>query len=168
MCFSPQKHFIHKQAKTEEDFKLIKKMMKDNDFYYTTESWVGWRMFNLKNIFNIIHYDFNTPIGFSTFELKETGKVAETDYKAKPFIWVLYLLVDRKYQNLGYGTKIINFYKVYAERKNKYMLVIDLDREENYQRLLTYYKKQGFIEFYDGFSLTQKMRVMITNPLQYN
>ncbi len=145
MCFSPIKSFNNHIAETIDDKKKIKAMMARNDFYYFDNIKLGWSGMDNESVIWVLHYDFNTLIGFSCYKHDKTSPTKYNGGKARDYMWLLYLLIDKEYQSCGYGTKIINEYKTLARLKKQWVLILDLDKgKDNYYKLIDFYTKLGF------------------------
>ena len=154
MCFKKLQTNWTKVMTTNDDVKLIKEMMKRNDFYYKEEEKRGWS--NINGALNggeqiwCIHYYGWTPIGFTAYKMDTTRKTKKKPYE-DPFVWVLYLLVDNPYQKQGFGTQIMNGYKDMTANNNQYCLVIDLDiTKHTFRHLVRYYTAMGFEFAHNG------------------
>jgi len=145
MCFSPINSFPNKVAETKDDMNKIKALMARNDFYYFDNIKLGWKSMKDNDTIWVLHYHFHTLIGFSCYKYDKTNKTKYNGSKERDYMWLLYLLIDKDYQNCGYGTTIMNSYKTLATLKKMWVLIIDLDRtKDNYYKLIDYYTKLGF------------------------
>ena len=144
MCFQRFDMYRTQKMETTEHSELIKNMMKRNNFYYEIEKGRGWVNMKKGSPIWYIHYYGWTPIGFTSYKLDMTNKTKKSPTE-DPFVWLLYLLVDEPYQNLGFGTNIMNGYKNMTANNNMRMLVIDLDKtKKNFFQLVNYYGSKGF------------------------
>lgn len=150
MCFNKLNNFrVVKMTNRQQSVEIIQ-MMKDNNFYYRENSFNNWK--NLDRGFSEkdttewhLYYWGNTLVGMTCVKT-DTYDHHKTDGSEVPkYYWLLYLLIDKKYQQTGYGTDILDYWKQRTIEKDYPFMVLDLDDRKPMKHLKRYYQRKGFI-----------------------
>ena len=144
----------------EEEWEVINDLNERNNFY-DFETCTGLDKVKNKTLYESYkdgqkHYNLNgtdnKPEFYKTYFIKLNntliGYVFVVD-KNKDWLWVSMLLIDKYYQNQGYGKKVMTMCECIARDAGKKTINVDLDisidaYKKKKNRLFKWYNSQGY------------------------
>lgn len=129
--------------------KLLKWYIHDSDSYkYATGvANKATSVMQLKNMLNSVNDEGNFLTGIYLIQNNEMIGMLKgaVNLKKEPLLWINILLIDKQYQNMGYGTSAVNL--LFSHFKEKYNISRSLiSVSECNSKALSFWQKLGFKE----------------------